>query len=451
MNLRPLALLVLASLWAGPARAVEKDAPAARPKSPTLESLALDFSKTELGPLSSQEGKKKYLYTIQLEKSRIMHRLLRVVYGNAYDLYREGDFEGSRELASKVLAMDPSFQDAAILHKAASELKGASKPLLSERKWVQDRFDEGLALYRQGRVVEASQRWEEAVKLSPGNLKARYWLKKARNEVAEEHFQRGQKAYRQHQLRDTLEQWYAALVLNPKYPRLVPAISKVEAELRRQEANEKLQQALDLYGRGKTGEALTMLDEVLQIDPGEAKAQKLIAEIRLEIAAQHVAEGRKLYKGRSYTRAIDEWRKAVEFGYDPRRANLLISRARSQMRREAEARAEAERRRKEEEERTRQEEERKRQEEEERRRREEEEKAKQLDATPPEAAPAAVGSSEENRKAAIQHWNSGIIYYQKGDLAKARDEWLLCKQLDPGSSDCQTGLQRIDQTYERGP
>ena len=415
---------------------------------PTMESLFLDYSKTQIGPVATEDARRKYLYTIQLEKSRLTHKLLKTVYENAYDLYRQGDFDGSRELTGKILRMDPSFQDAAILHRASIELKGTSKPYLSERKLIEDRFEEGMAYYRQGRLVEASQRWDEAVKLSPGNLKARYWLKKVRGELADEHFLRGQKAYQQHRLRDSLDQWYAALVLNPRYPRLMGAISKAEMELRRQEANEKLQQALQLYGQGNTQQALKLLDDVLKIEPGDEKAQKLIAEIRLEIATQYVAQGRSRYREKKYTVAIQEWNKAVEFGYDPRRANVLIARARDQMRREADEKRrraeEAEQRRQQEEEEAR------RQAEEEAKRKAEEEEAKKkaLNAEPPvmEDIKPEV-SSEENRRQANKHWNSGIIYFQKGDYAKARDEWLLCKQFDATNQDCVTGLQRIDSSY----
>lgn len=56
-------------------------------------------------------------------------------------------------------------------------------------------------------------------------------------------------------------------------------------------------------------------------------------------------------------------------------------------------------------------------------------------------------SDEESRRSAVQHWNSGIIFFQHGDYKKARDEWLLCRQFDPANSDCMTGLQRIDSTY----
>lgn len=407
-----------------------------------MESLFLDYSKTQLGPLENADAKRKYLYTIQLEKSRLTHSLLKTMYENAYELYRQGDFDGTRELTGKILRMDPTFQDASILHRAAIELRGTSKPLVSGRQLVESRFEEGLSLYRQGRLVEASGRWEEAVKLAPGNLKARYWLQKVRRELADEHFRMGQTAYRQHRLRDSLDQWYAALVLHPKYPRLVGVISKAEAELRREQANEKLQQALSLYGQGNTKESIAVLEEVLKIDPGEDKAQKLINEINLEIGKTYVSRGRTLYRDRKYTEAIKEWNKAVEYGYDPRRANVLIARARNQMRLEAEERQ----RRADEERRQREDDERKRREEEENKKRAEEEKQKQLVAEPPEA-PKPEATSEDNKRQAMKHWHNGIIFFQKLDYAKARDEWLLCKQYDPTNKDCQDGLQRIDNTY----
>jgi tetratricopeptide (TPR) repeat protein len=450
----PLRAGALAALVALPAAAAStpKEKDKAVDKRPTMESLFLDFSKTQLGPLGSAQAKTKYLYTIQLEKSRLTDKLLRTVYENAYTLYRQGDFDGARELTAKILAMDPTFQDASILHRAAVELNGTTAPMVSERKLVEDRFEEGLALYRQGRLVEASQRWEETVKLAPGNLKARYWLKKVRGELADEHFRRGQTAYRQHRLRDSLDQWYAALLLNPKYPRLVPAISKAEAELRGQEANEKLQRALNLYGQGDTEASLKLLDEILTIEPGQEKATQLIAEIRLEIAKQHVAQGRNLYRERKYTAAIKQWNRSVEFGYDPRRANVLVARARDQMRREAEAKRQAEERKKREEERQKEEEEQRVKEEEERKKKEAEEAARTLDASPVEgAAPIAPsGPSEEDKKRAIKHWNEGIKHFQNNDYAKAKDEWILCKRFDPGFTECIQGLQRLENTFGGG-
>ncbi len=439
----PAALFVLLSAARGQEVGRMKD----------TDQLFLDLSKVNLGTITNEDDKKKYIYTIQLEKARITRATLKSVYENAFDLYQKGEYDGARELTSKILAIDPGYQDASILQRATIELDGSKRPAFSERKLVEDRFEEGMALYRQGRLVEASGKWEEAVKLAPSNLKARYWLKKARAELAEEHFRRGQKAYRQHRLKETLDQWYAALVLNPSYPRLTAAIAKVEAEAREQDANDKLQTALNLYSQGQTVESLQMLDQVLQAGPGNLKAQKLMAEIRSEMASQHVAAGRQLYEGRKYDAAIVEWRKATTYGYDANAADQLIARAKEQMRREDEARKRAAEvaAKKAEEDKKKAEEEAKAKAEADAKAKAEAEAAAKAAAQQAPAAPAAPPpSSEEAKKSSQQHYLSGVIFFQKGDYEKARDEWSLALQLDPSNSDAKAGLDRIEKLYGGG-
>lgn len=421
------------------------------------DALFLDMSKLNLGTISSEDDKKKYIYTIQLEKSRATRKTLRSVYDNAFSLYKGGQYEAANELTRKILSIDPGYEDAAILNRATVDLKGAVKPRMSEKRMLDERFEEGMALYRQGRLVEAAQRWEEVAKLSPSNLKSRYWLRKARSEMAEEHYRKGRQAYRQHRLREALDQWYAALVLNPRYPRLTQEIAKVEAEAREQDANEKLQTALNMYSQGLVLESLKMLDQVLEAGPGNVKAQKLQAEIRAEVANQHVAEGRRLYESRQYDKAMAEWKRATEYGYDAKSADQLVARAKEQMRREEAAKrraAEAAKRR--------DEDMRKQREDEEKalaeaKKKEEEEKAKaaQSGATAPgagqqQAATAPAANPESNRQASQQAYLEGVIYYQKGDYEKARDKWLHAKQLDPSNSDAIAGLEKIEKLYGAG-
>jgi tetratricopeptide (TPR) repeat protein len=452
MSARLIAGLLLAAGAFTPARA--QDAP--KPKD--TEGLFLDMSKVNLGTISSEDDKKKYIYTIQLEKARMTRKTLKIVYENAFDLYKDGQFEEANELTRKILAIDPGYEDASILNRATMDLKGSAAPRVSERHMLEDRFEEGMSLYRQGRLAEASEKWDEVSKLSPGNLKARYWLRKARSEMADEHFRRGTKAYRQHRLRETLDQWYAALVLNPRYPRLTAAIAKVEAEAREQDANEKLQTALNLYSQGLVLESLKMLDQVLEAGPGNVKAQKLQAEIRAEVANQHVAEGRRLYESRQYEKAISEWKAAVEYGYDPKSSDQLVARAKEQIRREAAAKAHAAEVAKE-----RKEEEAKKKDEQakadaEAKKKADEDKAKaDADAKTAAAtasAPASGGppaaATDSAKQQSEQAYLSGVIFYQKGDYEKARDKWLSAKQLDPSNADAVAGLEKIEKLYGAG-
>ncbi|MBI2790028.1 MAG: tetratricopeptide repeat protein [Elusimicrobia bacterium] len=448
MNAKLLAVLAL--LAAGGARAADT-------RARDTEGLFLDMSKLNLGTISSEDDKKKYIYTIQLEKSRVTRKTLKSVYENAFDLYKNGQYEAANDLTRKILSIDPGYSDASILNRATIDLKGSTKPRVSERRLIEERFEEGMALYRQGRLVEAAQRWEECSKLAPGNLKSHYWLRKARTEMAEEHYRKGRQAYRQHRLREALDQWYAALVLNPRYPRLTVELAKVEAESREQDANEKLQSALNLYSQGLVLESLKMLDAVLESGPGNVKAQKLQAEIRAEVANQHVAEGRRYYESRQYEKAIAEWKHAVEYGYDPKSADQLVARAKEQTRREesAKKRAVEVAKQREEDKKKQKEEEAKLAEE--AKKKEEEEKAKAAAAgttTQPPAGQAAAApptaSAESNKQASQQAYLEGVIYYQKGDYEKARDKWLHAKQLDPGNSDAIAGLEKIEKLYGAG-
>lgn len=411
------------------------------PQSGKEEALFLDLRKIGLGTLSGLEEKKRYLVTIQLEKQRIQAHMLRGVYDNAFELYKKGDFEQVQELAGKILSIDPNFQDASLLIQASGQLKGSLKPILSERMMIEDRFKEGLVLYREGRLVEAVTKLEEVIKLSPGNLKARYWLGKVNDELAEEHMKRGEESYSRRRYKEALDRWYSALLLRPNNRRLTALISTAENELRQEEAGRNLQAALDFYGQGRLDEAYRALKKIQEIQPGDNKAQKLLSEIKFEIAGRHIAEGKKLYSSRRYSAAIEEWKIAGEYGYDARYVDQLTARAKEQMKME-----EDEKRRRSDEEKREAEEARQR----EKAAAESAAKAKQPSSDTGAVSLPTGGVSEENKRSAQQHYLEGLRYFQNANMEKARDEWTLAKQLDPGHADADAGLKRIDQILSGG-
>ncbi|MFH1619801.1 MAG: hypothetical protein ABIG11_07835 [bacterium] len=433
-SLSPVPVLVLSLVLCYPSGLSAQQ----KAKRGSEESLFLDMRKIELGTLSGLEEKRHYLATIQLEKQRIQARMLRGVYENAFELYKSGNFENTRELTSRILSIDPGFSDASLLLQASNQLQGSARPVVSERLMIEDRFRDGLSLYQQGRLVESARRLEEVLKLAPGNLKARYWLNKVNEEISEDHYRRGQEAYSRLRLKEALDQWYAALLLKPNDPRLVSLISSAENELREEEANQALQNALDLYGRGRLVEAYEGLRKVLTIQPGDPKTVKIMAEVRSEIAGKHIAEGKKFYGMRRYDAAIGQWKKAREYASDPGYCDQLTGRAREQMKREEEDKkhradedarqnaAEASALDREREAALR------------RQRRENREK-------PAAALPVSTAVTEESRRAAQSHYLEGLKHFQNANLEKARDEWSIARQFDPGNPDVEAGLKRIDQ------
>ena len=68
------------------------------------------------------------------------------------------------------------------------------------------------------------------------------------------------------------------------------------------------------------------------------------------------------------------------------------------------------------------------------------------EAIPLQAAPVFDRSEtrSEDQRRSQQHYLSGVIYYDKGDYAKAREEWVLALRIDPDNVDAAAGLARVD-------
>ena len=101
--------------------------------------MILDLQKISLGTISSVEEKKQYLSTVQLEKQRIQNYTLKMVYENAYDLYKRGDYQRAHELANVILSIDPSLTKAQTLSKEAGRM--ATYGTLSEAEIINMKHD----------------------------------------------------------------------------------------------------------------------------------------------------------------------------------------------------------------------------------------------------------------------------------------------------------------------
>lgn len=466
MNALLLALLAVAPVRAQTVGQTAKDKNA---------DLFLNFKDVGLGETSTREGEKKqFRATIDLEKERLTHKMLLNIFEDAHELFDSGNYDGARQLTSTILQIDPNFEQAAFLQKAAGQLEGTHSPRLSQKRMAEEKFEDGLTLYRDGRVVEAAARWREVEILAPYNLKVRYWLRRANQDLAEEHIRRGQELYTQRRLREALDQFYDAFARDPKYPRLESVIAQVEAEYQSEEAGIRLQEALGLYGKGDLEGTAGLLKKVLELAPGNGQAARLYAQVRAEIADKSVAEAKQKYADKDYAGASEAWRRAASWGYDATAAQSQVARIQEAQKRE-------ETRKKDEERLARK-----------KAREEKEAKKKELEAkkeekksggggmipgiqmgtmksegigsaadekktdsgAPPTspapaasapAAPAAPVVTEENKKNSDVEYQKAMQFYMQGDNEKAMASVTLALQLDPGNADADSLKQRIEQ------
>lgn len=65
-------------------------------------------------------------------------------------------------------------------------------------------------------------------------------------------------------------------------------------------------------------------------------------------------------------------------------------------------------------------------------------------AVPAKASPASSESPRETHARAQQAYLSGVVYFQKGDYVRAREEWSRALRLDGANDDAKAGLARLD-------
>ena len=408
--------------------------------------LMLDLQKISLGTISSVEQKKQYLSTVQLEKQRIQNYTLRMVYENAYRLFRRGDYQRAQELANVILSIDPGLTRAQTLATEAGRM--ATYGTLSVQEIVNMKHDEGRNLYNAGRLVEAQSKFEEILVLRPNDADAQNWIKRIEIEISQQHTRRGFFAYKNGDYQEALNQWYSVLLLRPEDQDLINKIAEIETRIRQDESTRLIAGAMSLYEQGKLLGAYRELERALEVQPGEPQTQKYAMQLKGEIALGYLTAGNKAYNSGKYNTAIANWKEAKNWGRSQSEINALI---RNAERAKANAAAAAARK-------------------------------AQAPAAPPEepdgseapepilhtvpTLPVEPGPTvsvptfptgplinqpglitEEARQASIERYKIGIAFFNQGNYEKAREEWQAALQLNPENSDAALGLRRIDQQY----
>ena len=431
------------------------------------EGMLLDLSKISMGTLNDVEEKKQYLSTVQLEKQRIQNYTLRMVYENAYLLYKHGDYQRAQEMAQTILSIDPNFKQAQTLAKQASHM--GTYGTISEAQVIEAKFQETIRLYDSGRLVEANDKLNEILTIQPGNSKAQSWKRKIDYEIAKEYTRRGDVAYEEGDYQKALDAWYNALLMRKDDPKLVAKISDTENKLRKQQVSDSMKQAMEFYNKGQFVEAYAVFERITKIQPGDPRVQKYMSQLKNEIAAGYYNAGNKSYNSNRFDQAISYWTNAKKWGADASTMDNLIKRARNakenhlRVKQQQAVRAEQAAKKAEEA---------AKQAEEEALEEEPIETVTVEGAVPglsegtfiPGSIPGgtsvgAVGANEtlpalggtvnrvsaEASAASRAKYIEGLDAFNQDDYERARQAWIVAKQLDPGNSDADLGLRKVEE------
>jgi len=288
--------------------------------------MLLDLGKISLGTLNDVEEKKQYLSTVQLEKQRIQNYTLRMVYENAYQLYKQGDYQRAQELAQTILSIDPNFKQAQTLATQANHM--GTYGTVSESQVLDAKFKEAQALYDSGRLVEANDKLNEILTIRPGNTRAQSWKRQIDSEIAKEYARRGDVAEKYGNYQAAVDAWYNALLMRKDDPALVAKISEAEIKLRQQQLQDNMKQALELYNQGKYIEAYSVFERIKKIQPGDPRVEKYMSQLKNEIAGGYYTAGCQAYNSYRFDQAIAYWNNAKKWGADSLAMDKLIKQSR---------------------------------------------------------------------------------------------------------------------------
>lgn len=380
-----------------------------------------------LEKLSDLEEKKKFLDTVYLEKKKIQDYVLEQIMENAYELYKEGKYDQSSQLAKRVLSIDPDFEEARILSNA----RGNSVSAGSGKLFLDNQLNDALDLYQKGEVLKAYQRMKALLKINPKNTKFKYWHDRMEGELKDYYASKGDEYYNNQDYKNALIMYYSALKYDPNNDTVINKIAEIENKLREEKVNQKLKQALDVYAQGKLEDAYRILGEAVAINPAYEKTKKLYGELKKEIEQKYTKIGDDYYKERKYTLAIKYYNKAMVYSDNPEKLERAINFVKRKIKRIEELKKKRE-------------EERKRKEEERRKKEEEAKKNAELNAEKEKEEKTESIITQQNKMAAQKHWLEGVKYLQMGDYQKAKNEFAIAKKLDPENPDIDAALKRID-------
>jgi len=120
-----------------------------------------------------------------------------VSFAEAAEIFRRGDYLAAIEAFNRVLAQQPGLREAIEYQKLAY-------------------YNQGLAYMKGESYVEALRMFERVRKIQPDFKRVSHEMQTAREKLADQHYLAGIRQYKEKKLKEAIEEWDQALALNPK-------------------------------------------------------------------------------------------------------------------------------------------------------------------------------------------------------------------------------------------
>jgi tetratricopeptide (TPR) repeat protein len=195
-------------------------------------------------------------YTVALQHVNEQKRLaeLQSIFEDGIRLFQEKHFARALDYFRKLAVLEPDYPQLGfyLVQSEAGSDRERSERLGEEKRQQIDRdFQSGLAALEKEQLSEAEIKFEEVLNLDPTHSQAHAYLTMVRAEIrkrhdpqaAQMHYESGLIAYASGKLDEAMQEWNMAVRMNPEHEKALKALSKVQRELalnRQESPNETL-------------------------------------------------------------------------------------------------------------------------------------------------------------------------------------------------------------------
>ena len=227
----------------------------------------------------------------------VTRKLMEKHIGQAYSFYEEGKLTDSLDEWREVLKLDPtSIRAKEYIERIEGKLSKIEKEKYLERVKEKSKVEianllgRGDRFYEQEKYVEAIKEWEKILKISPKHNLARENIDQAKGKIerlVEVHLSRGKEFYDKKDSAGAIKEFKVVLNFAPENKEAKEYIEKTKEQaaaivkkVSRAEIDALYYEAADLYLKRKYEESISVLNKLLELDPINENAYKLLEKAK---------------------------------------------------------------------------------------------------------------------------------------------------------------------------
>jgi tetratricopeptide (TPR) repeat protein len=250
-------------------------------------------------------------------KRLVSSNIVRAYYEKAYVHMQQNEYDQAIEEWKTVLEIDPTQEKAARLISSAQEKKH------------EDFYSHVNSLLKKGQYDEATEELEKMLVISPNEVRTIEMLesiKRAKiDNTIKEHYERADKLAKEKKYDLAIEEWNTVLEIDPTQEKAAQLISSAQEK----KHEDFYSHVNSLLKKGQYDEATEELEKMLIISPNEVRAIEMLESIKRakidNTIKEHYERADKLAKEKKYDLAIEEWNTVLEIDPNQDMASRMIA------------------------------------------------------------------------------------------------------------------------------